>query len=118
MARQLKNEAHRVAVLFSKPRGGNVLNETYEVESIEVLSECTAAVTFAKKPTNKRAVAWFYYIASHRQPRWEYFFVTYSHLAGLQRVGRILHEVEQHNFRESTREAPETDEVRSLPTYR
>jgi hypothetical protein len=106
MAIALRNAALDTAVLFSKQRGGNVLNETYAVENIEVLSECTAQVTFIKEPTGKKAVAWFYYINSRRKPRWDYFFVTYSHLVGLNRVSRTLHEVEQHNFSISTREEP------------
>lgn len=106
MAIGLNKRASEVAVMFSKKRGGNVLDETYEVEKIVVLSEVTAAVTFMKRPTGKKAVAWFYYINSHKKPRWEYFFVTYSHLVGLNRVGGILHEVEQHNFCNSTREEP------------
>jgi hypothetical protein len=105
MARMLLYKADQVAEMFSnKERGGNVLSETYEVEDISVLSEVTAAVTFIKRPTGKKAVAWFYYINSRKKPRWEYFFVTYSHLVGLEMVGEILHEVEQHNFSKSTRE--------------
>lgn len=92
--------------MFSKERGGNVLSETFEVEDIKVLSEVTAAVTFMKRPTGKKAVAWFYFINSKAKPRWEYFFVTYSHLVGLDAVGDLLHEIEQHNFSVSTREEP------------
>ena len=103
MARSLRYEAEQVAEMFSrKDRGGNHAGETFTVELITVLSECTAAVTYSKAPTGKQAVAWFYFVNSRRQPRWEYFFITYAHLAGLERVGPLLHEVEQHNFRRST----------------
>jgi hypothetical protein len=98
MAKQLSAKAQDVARMFSKVRKGNVLNETFHVESITVLSEVTAAVIFHKEPTEKKAVAWFYYINSGEKPRWEYFFVTYSHLVGLNRVSKLLHDVEQHNF--------------------
>lgn len=106
MALALHREAHKTAELFSKKRAGNVLDETFAVEKIEVLSECTAAVTFMKEPTGKKAVAWYYYVNSKRKPRWEYFFVTYSHLVGLNRVSGILHGIEQHNFSIATREEP------------
>jgi hypothetical protein len=106
MALKLNAKAQEVARMFSQERGGNVLNETYEVEKVEVLSECTACVTFFKRPTGKKAVAWFYYINSRAKPRWEYFFVTYSHLVGLNRVSRTLYDVEQHNYSVATREEP------------
>ena len=102
MAKRLKVEANNVAVLFSnKERKGNVAKETFTVETITVLSECTAAVTYYKTPTKKKTLAWFYFIAARDNPRWEYFFVTYSHLVGLHRVSKLLHDVEQHNFDQS-----------------
>jgi hypothetical protein len=106
MVLSLHRSAENTAELFSKDREGNVRNETYKVESIEVLSECTALVTFWKEPTKKKAVAWYYYINSRRKPRWEYFFVTYSHLVGLNRVASRLHAIEQHNSSVATREEP------------
>jgi hypothetical protein len=106
MAVSLTRKAAEVAATFSLQRGGNVLNETFSVLKIEVLSELTAVVTFHKEPTLKQAVAWFYYINSRAKPRWEYFFVTYSHLVGLGRVSRVLNEVEQNNFKLSIREDP------------
>lgn len=98
MAKSLKRKAHEVAELFSSPRGGNTLNETFVVKNIVILSEATAAVVFHKEPTRKQAVAWFYHLNSRRKPRWEYFFITYQHLASLERVSGLLHEVEQFNF--------------------
>lgn len=85
----------------NKARKGNTQNETFHVSRLIVLSETTAAVVYSKEPTKKKAVAWFYYLNSHAKPRWEYFFVTYQHLVGLDRVGDLLFEVEQHNFSES-----------------
>lgn len=85
--------------MFSRDdRGGNFLNEQFSVETIHVLGETTAAVVFFKRPTGKRAVAWFYFVNSRAKPRWEYFFITYAHLAGLDRVSSILADVEQSNF--------------------
>ena len=100
IAKQLRDKAVDVAQMFSRQdRGGNTMNEIFDIASYHVLSEVTAAVVFKKSPTNKRAVAFFYYVNSRRQPRWEYFFVSYSHLAGLEEVKRLLHDVEQHNFK-------------------
>ena len=100
--------------MFSrKDRGGNTLGETFEVEMITVLSETTAAVTFIKQPTGKKAVAFFFWIASRMKARWEYFFATYNHLVGLERVANLLHEVEQHNFKVST--APQARPAAPMP---
>jgi len=96
---ELNTKAQQVAEMFSKVRGGNVANETFTVDRVEVLSEKTACVVFHKEPTKKQAVAWFYYIRSRANPRWEYFFVTYDHLMGLRRVYDVLSEVETHNFK-------------------
>lgn len=98
-AEALREKALEVARQFSiKDRGANFDGETFEVERTVVLSECTAAVIFLKQPTKKRAVAWFYWINSRAAPRWEFFFVTYAHLVGLNRVGDLLHEIEQRNY--------------------
>jgi len=84
--------------MFSnKSRGGNTNGETFHVRETIVLSDLTACVVFDKS-SGKQAVAWFYYIPSHAKPRWEYFFVGYSHLVGLERVASILHDIEQHNY--------------------
>jgi len=102
MARKLLARADEIGRIFSNTdRGGNYDNETFTVNNITVLSENTAVVTFLKTPTNKKAVAWLYFINSQAKPRWEYFFITYSHLVGMNRVAAVLHQVEQHNFAES-----------------
>lgn len=98
MAQSLRFRAGEVAVMFSQARDKNYVNEKYEVGRIIILSDVTAAVIYNKEPTKKQAVAWFYYINSGAKPRWEYFFVTYSHLVGLNRVAKLLHDAEQHNF--------------------
>lgn len=82
----------------SKARGGNVNGETFTIAQIRPLSDLTACVIFDKQPGGKKAVAWFYYIASRAKPRWEYFFVSYSHLVGLERVKYILEGIEVHNY--------------------
>jgi hypothetical protein len=94
----LRKRALEVAEMFSnKARGGNKNGETFHVRETIVLSDLTACVVFDKS-SGKQAVAWFYYIPSHARPRWEYFFVGYSHLVGLERVANILHDIEQHNY--------------------
>ena len=99
IAKQLRDKAVDVAQMFSRQdRGGNTMNEIFDIASYHVLSEVTAAVVFKKSPTNKRAVAFFYYVNSRRQPRWEYFFVSYAHIASLEQLRDILFDVEQHNF--------------------
>lgn len=108
MATALQARAAEVAGMFSeKTRGGNFANETFEVDEIRILSESTACVVYRKEPTKKKAVAWFYYVNSRAQPRWEYFFLTYNHLVGLDAAASILHEVEQHNFKTLTGERHE-----------
>lgn len=95
----LRLKADEIAVMFSdKERGGNTLGETFTVRHITILSETTACVTFDKAPHGMIAVAFLYHINSRAHARWEYFFVTYSHLVGLGKVADILHKVEQHNF--------------------
>ena len=97
-AEQLQAAAERVAVTFSNPdRPGNAINETFSVDKITVLSEISGAVVFHKMPTEKKAVAFFYFVRSGAG-RWQYFFVTYPHLVGLERIRDILFHVEQHNF--------------------
>lgn len=104
MTLSLRAAAERVAEMFSnKDRGGNHAGEDFVVGEITVLSDVTACVIFDKS-SGKQAVAWFYFIASQAKPRWEFFFVTYSHLVGLNRVAAILHRAEQHNYRVTTEE--------------
>ena len=102
MAIALRSKAEDIARQFSfKDRANNFDNETFHVDKITVLSETTAAITFLKTPTNKKAVAWLYWI-NGKKPGWQYFFVTYNHLVGLNRVSSLLHHIEQHNFEQST----------------
>lgn len=93
----LRKRANEVAEMFSKPRGGNPNNEIFTIAQIRPLSDLTACVVFDKS-TGKKAVAWFYYVNSRAKPRWEYFFVSYSHLVGLERVKYILEGIEVHNY--------------------
>ena len=95
----LRKRANEVAEMFSsKSRAGNVNGETFSIAKIRPLSDLTACVIFDKHPGGKKAVAWFYYIASKAKPRWEYFFVSYSHLVGLERVQYVLESIEVHNY--------------------
>lgn len=103
-ARLLRNKAVEVALNFSRPdRGGNPAAEVFQVDRTVVLSEVTAAVIFHKS-SGKKAVAFFYYINSRAAPRWEYFFITYTHLTCLDRVKELLFDVEQHNYAVSVEE--------------
>jgi len=95
----LRKRADEVAEMFSsKARAGNHAGETFTIDRIRPLSDLTACVVFDKDPGGKKAVAWFYFINSKVKPRWEYFFVSYSHLVGLERVKYILEGIECHNY--------------------
>jgi hypothetical protein len=117
-ARLLGRRALQVAEMFSrKDRGGNPMGEQFSIAETIILSETTAAVVFDKS-SGKQGVAWFYYINSRAKPRWEYFFVTYSHLVGLNHVADLLHRVEQHNYQVSIGEysgQEETDDPETTP---
>jgi hypothetical protein len=106
----LRKRANEVAEMFSnKARGGNPAGETFTIAQIRPLSDLTACVVFDKVPGGKKAVAWFYFINSKKKPRWEYFFVSYSHLIGLERVKFILEGIEIHNYELNFTEESESE---------
>lgn len=94
IALKLKAEAERVAREFSNPfRDRNPGGEIFELEGIQALSEFTAAVIF-KKNTDKRAVAFFYYV----KDQWRYFFPSDSHILGMESFPEVKKRVEIENF--------------------
>ena len=104
VALALKKSAEKVAFNFSRPdREKNVNNEVFTVKSIHPLSESTAYVQFQKN-TGKIGVAFFYYVNT-RGGRWYYFFPTYDHCVGAEKLRDVLHDIEQENFPHNFREA-------------
>jgi hypothetical protein len=94
VALALRERTLEAARVFSDPfRDRNPGGETFEVEDIRVLSEFTAAVIF-KKNTDKRAVAFFYYV----KDQWRYFFPSDSHILGMEAFPEIKRGVEIENF--------------------
>jgi hypothetical protein len=75
----------------------NPTDETFDSYRVEITSERSACVIY-NKSSGKKAVAWCHWIGPIRTGYWQYFFVSYSHLVGLNRVARILQEVENHNW--------------------
>ena len=97
-ARKLLDAADTAAQVFSDPgREFNRNRETFAVAAVRVLSETVAAVTFEKQPTNKLALAVFYWINS-RGGAWRYFFPSDSHILGFGKLDDLLLQVEAHNF--------------------
>ena len=119
IAHSLREKADEVAFNFSrKDRPGNVSGETFRVDSIHPLSESTAYVHF-KKNTGKIAVAFFYYI-NMNGGMWQYFFPTYDHCIGAEKLRDILHDAEQKNFKYNFQsnewnEQPSTYQTMDIP---
>lgn len=103
VAIDLRKSAEKVAFNFSRPdRERNFMQETFTVKSIHPLSESTAYVQF-KKNTGKIGVAFFYYVNT-KGGRWYYFFPTYDHCVGAEKLRDVLHDVEQENFQYNFKE--------------
>ena len=103
VAISLREKAEQVAFNFSRPdREKNVMNETFTVNSIHPLSESTAYVQF-KKNTGKVGVAFFYYI-NMKGGVWQYFFPTYDHCVGAEKLRDVLHDVDHENFQYNFKE--------------
>ena len=97
LALGLERKAEEIAKNFSRPdRSMNYGNEIFEVNGIIPLSESTAIIEFGKN-TGKKAVVIAYHINS-MGGKWNYFFPTYDHCVGFEKVREYLHEVEQKNF--------------------
>ena len=110
MARKLLGEAERVAQMYSKPdREFNHNSETFKLMKLKPLSDMTAVGIFRKHPTQKIALAFFFW-TNGSGGRWNYFFPTDSHALGMGRVQDLLYQVEQKNFPLNF-EVPQQDEV-------
>lgn len=97
LALALEKKAEEIAKNFSRSdRKMNYGNETFSVEEIIPLSESTAIIEFSKN-TGKKAVVIAYHTNS-MGGKWNYFFPTYDHCVGFEKVREYLHEVEQKNF--------------------
>ena len=97
-AKKLKEFSEEVAMRYSKTdREFNHNNETFDIHSIEVLSDTTAAVYMKKTPGNKIA-AFFFYWTNGTGGRWNYFVPTDSHVVGMFNFRDKLVKVERHNF--------------------
>ena len=98
MALSLREMADKVAFNFSRTdRDKNHSNETFRVKSLHPLSESTAYVQFIKD-TGKIGIAFFYHI-NMAGGVWRYFFPTYDHCVGAEKLRDVLHQVEQENFK-------------------
>ena len=97
LALKLREKAEKIAYNFSRPdREKNVSKEIFTVKKIEPLSESTAIVHFQKN-TGKVGIAFCYWIYMNGG-QWEYFFPTYDHCVGAEKIREILHSVEVDNF--------------------
>ena len=97
IALELRDKAFQIADNFSRAdREFNVNNEEFKVDKIEPLSETTAIVTF-KKSSGKVGLAFCYYIRMNGG-LWNYFFPTYDHCVGMERVKEMLFDIEKLNF--------------------
>lgn len=97
VAKKLKAKASEIARTFSNTdREFNYSNESFEVKSLVPLSEATALVIF-EKSSDKLAIAFCYYINANNG-EWRYFFPSDSHILGMEKVGKYLHQIEVKNF--------------------
>jgi hypothetical protein len=98
IAKKLKAAASSAAYKFSQDRECNPNKEVFNVDQIIPLSSATAAVICLKN-TGKKALIFFYCLKKDKPSAyWEYFFPTESHLLGMKKLERFLHNIEQHNF--------------------
>lgn len=113
IAIELDKKTAEVAANFSrKNREMNFNSEEFFVERIVPTSEHTATVIF-KKTSNKKGLAFFYYIPNGASKGWKYFFPTDSHIIGMRAFEfyKLLAEDEnyQHNFKPPPHQQSETD---------
>ena len=97
LAIKLHDRAEEIAWMFSQQREYNHNDEKFVVHDIKPLSEFPALVEFKKEPTNKLGLAFLYWIKGSGG-RWEYFFPTYDHCVGMERVKDNLYNIETFNF--------------------
>lgn len=91
----LRSKAIEVAKIFSgSGRDKNFNNELFSVTTIIPYSEHSAAVSFTKKPSNKLALAFFYF----NNGKWFYFFPDDSVIQGMFLFAFDKQKVENANF--------------------
>jgi hypothetical protein len=106
VAIKLKETASEIERIFSDPtRKFNTLKETYTLDKIEILSEYTAALIF-KKNTGKKALVFAYHTMA-AEGKWQYFFPKESHTVGMEKVSKLLNEVEQFNYSFNLKDIPQ-----------
>ncbi len=97
LALALREKAEQIAFNFSRhDRDKNVYNEQFTVKKIQPLSESTAIIHFQKN-TGKVGIAFCYWI-NMKGGMWQYFFPTYDHCVGAEKIRDILHGIEIDNF--------------------
>ena len=97
LAIKLKSKAEEIARNFShSDREFNYSNETFEVNSITPLSETTACIEF-RKSSKKLGIAFCYWI-NMGGGQWRYFFPTYDHCMGAEKLRELLYSIEKKNF--------------------
>lgn len=97
VALKLVEKANEIASNFSnKERQGNFNGEEFKVHKIMALGETSAAIIFDKLPSTKRALVYCYWV--QKMNYWGYFFVSYGHLAGLNKLNELLAGIEEFNF--------------------
>ena len=95
IAKELQITVDAVCERFSrKDREMNFNAETFSADEVIPVSDHVAIVKFRKSPTNKMAVAFFYYINSGMSKGWRYFFPTDSHVVGMRALELIKFEIE------------------------
>lgn len=98
IALKLKEHAEKVAKMYSdKDRAKNFNNEGFKVHSITPLSEYTASIVF-EKSSGKRALSFAYWQETGQGGFWRDLFVKESHVIGMEKLRRLLAEIEEHNF--------------------
>jgi|TARA_R100000935_G_scaffold57609_1_gene91967 hypothetical protein len=99
VAKELKIFTNKVCDRYSNNnRANNFNNETFKVQEIIPTSDHTATVIYEKN-TGKRAIFFFYYLASSSYSKWNYFVPTDSHLNGMNVIMNQKVEVERYNYK-------------------
>ena len=98
LVKKLNDRALEVEWMYSqKDREYNHNNESFKLHKIKPLSESVAVAIYKKIPTKKIAIACFYWV-NGSGGRGEYFFPTYDHCVGFERIKNILYDTEEYNF--------------------
>jgi len=97
IAIKLYEKVEQIAARFSNPeRMNNNNKEVFNLDCIRPLSEFTAMARF-NKSSGKRAIAFLYFI-NQGSGYWAYFFPKESHVYGMQKLPKLLEEIERFNL--------------------